>query len=86
MAQDPSQLELFDENAVMDVLQKELAALKKRCDVLRRGMSSRYNKLAKLCIFLQEENALLKTRLEKIERGEREPILTEEPDFFCSVK
>lgn len=86
MTQDPSQLELFDENTILDMLHKELSGLKKRCDVLRRGMSSRYNKLAKLCIFLQEENALLKMRLEKVEKGKREPVQVEEPDFFCSVK
>lgn len=86
MAEDPTQLELFEECAVLEHLRKELVALKRRCDQLRRGTSSRYNKLAKLCLSLQEENMQLKKRLENMEKGNSKAVCPEETDFFCSVK
>lgn len=68
MEETPSQLELFEENDQISLLKREVLKLRQRCELLRRGMSKKYNQLAKLCMILQEENSLLKRRLDAIEK------------------
>lgn len=70
MVKNFDQLEIFEEeNEKLSLLKKELAALHQRCEVLKRGMASKYNQLAKLCLLLQEENSQLKKRIDELEKA-----------------
>lgn len=79
-----SQLELFEDNDKISFLKKELSALHQRCEHLKRGMASKYNHLAKLCISLQEENSQLKRRIEELEKTLSDPYANPEEDDYLS--
>jgi hypothetical protein len=88
MNEDSSQLQLFEENDELTVLKREVLKLRRRCDQLRKGMASRYNQLAKLCVVLQEENSELKRRLDAFEKGDAGmavPMCIEEDDYLLKL-
>ncbi len=69
MVKDPTQMEMFETNDEITRLKKELTFLRQKCDQLKKGMASKYNLLAKLCLFLQEENSRLKHRIDELEKN-----------------
>jgi hypothetical protein len=71
MTTSTAQLDLFEENDEATLLRAEMEALKKQMEKMRSLILKRHNQLAKLCVQLEEENQLLKRRLDALERASR---------------
>ena len=62
------QYDLFEEKTELNMLRKEVEAVKRKDDNVRRGLFARYNDLTKTVLRMQEEIAELRgEKLRKIE-------------------
>jgi len=62
------QYDLFEEKTELNMLRKEVEAVKRKDDNVRRGLFARYNDLSKIVLRMQEEIAELRgEKLRKIE-------------------
>ncbi len=62
------QLDLFTEESELSLLRKELQDVCVQLDKQKRSLNSRHQQLSRLCLTLKEENDLLKSRIDKLER------------------
>lgn len=67
MSSTTTQLELFESNDELTILNKELQLVKKQNEKLRKTLSSKHNDLANLCLLLKEELEEVKKRMNLIE-------------------
>lgn len=67
MSSSTTQLELFESNDEVTILSKELEAVKKQNEKLKKSLFSRHNDLAKLLFSLKEELDAVKARLNTVE-------------------
>lgn len=73
------QYDLFEERTELNILRKEIEAVKRKDDNVRRGLFARYNDMAKTILNLQEEvaelrGALLKLTEKKSKQKDIEPM------------
>lgn len=62
-----TQLELFEPNDEMSILNKELNLIKKQNEKLKKALSLKHNDLANMCLMLKEELDEVKKRLGAVE-------------------
>jgi predicted nucleic acid-binding Zn-ribbon protein len=62
-----TQLELFESNDEITILSKELEAVKKQNEKLKKNLFSKHNDLARLCIALKEELDEMRKRMNAVE-------------------
>ncbi|CUI16255.1 hypothetical protein PNK_0628 [Candidatus Protochlamydia naegleriophila] len=62
------QLDLFTEESELSLLRKELQDVCLQLDKQKRSLNARHQQLSHLCLTLKEENDLLKSRIDKLER------------------
>jgi len=67
MSSSTTQLELFESNDELTILNKELEAVKKQNEKLKKTLFSKHNDLAKLCLSLKEELDEMKRRIVIVE-------------------
>ena len=67
MSSTTTQLELFESNDELTILNKELQFVKKQNEKLKKTLNSKHNDLANLCLLLKEELDEVKKRLSTIE-------------------
>jgi Tfp pilus assembly protein PilO len=67
MTSSTTQLELFESNDDIVILSKELEAVRRQNEKLKKNLFSKHNDLAKLCIALKEELDEMRRRINTLE-------------------
>lgn len=67
MSSTTTQLELFESNDELTILNKELQFVKKQNEKLKKTLTAKHNDLANLCLLLKEELDEMKKRLNVVE-------------------
>jgi hypothetical protein len=75
------QLDLFKEENELSILRKQLQEVASLQDKLKKTLYARHQDLARLCLTLKEENDLLRSRLERIEKAISLPKETTSEDL-----
>ncbi len=82
MSSTTTQLELFESNDELTILSKELEAVKKQNEKLKKTLFSKHNDLGKLCLSLKEELEEIKKRVGLVENQVLRNGQTENSDML----